>query len=475
MSGESDLDAIRDACKRSIWWYATHLVKTRSPQAANPIRPFPAYPYLRTILEDSLTHKIVGVQKARQLLLTWAACVLVTWECAFHEYKHDMIQSEKEEKAKYVLGRAEFILSQLPPGLVEYKATSNRIDFANGSVIHCVPQGPQQIATYDPSRVIMDEMALQDDAREAYYTMIPALRAGGSLVGISSPRGETFFEEFMTEIPAVHKITVRVEDNPEYVERAAALGGWPAFHAAFARELGYPDNEEGRAMYEREMKLSYDAVGGVPAFRPPFARETHVASRQLVANPCLPIQRGWDFGFHRPACVWTQVAANGQWLVLRELLGEDVPLADFVGEALAVSKEILPHPMPSQWEDFCDPSGWSKRDAGPASVEILREHDIHPLSGAKKIPVVPSINLVRRNLALVYVRNPETGLRELRPGTLVDPRCALLIRALNGAYCSSDRDKDTFFGGKTAHVVDGLRYIAAGKFHLGDEAWQKAS
>ncbi len=447
-------------------FFASRWVKTRDPQAENPIRQFPSYPFLDDFFQHALRYQLLAVEKSRQMLLTWAAVVFAVWHCLFFEHRHWIIQSEKEDKAKALIHpRADIILQNIPPVIpgVTWTLKTDRVQFSNGSLLQAVPQGPQQVASYNPSGIVLDEMGLQEYAKQTYQTLLPSLRTGGQVIGISTPRGENFFYTFTHDIKAVKVLRIHYTQHPEYAVQAEKMGGWAKWVARMKAKWGFDDD-----MWEREMEINYGIEPGRPVFRPPFRMDWHVATKTILADPLMPIQRGWDFGFRRPACVWTQKARNGQWLILRELLAKDMQLAAFVREVVRVSREVAPGMPQRSFEDYCDPSGLNKRDAGPASVEVLYENGIYPRNTSSKVPLKESIEIIQRNLNLVRLNGV------LRPGTLIDPSCALIIKAFAGAYVEAQGDlnrtggaKTKFIGGRTTHLIDALRYAAAGTFRLG--------
>jgi hypothetical protein len=46
-------------------------------------------------------------------------------------------------------------------------------------------------------------------------------------------------------------------------------------------------------------------------------------------NPAKELILGWDFGFHFPACIITQIDNQDRWLWLREILGRDITIDKF--------------------------------------------------------------------------------------------------------------------------------------------------
>jgi hypothetical protein len=117
--------------------------------------------------------------------------------------------------------------------------------------------------------------------------------------------------------------------------------------------------EELKRMYSKDMqqRMIYGLFGKVHKGRPvypQFQRGQYVFD--VPYDPTLPLIRGWDFGYNRPACVWLQMKKN-QIRVLAEMLGKEVYLDDFVKDT------VLPYQMSLFGEqrmkilDFCDPRG----------------------------------------------------------------------------------------------------------------------
>jgi hypothetical protein len=473
-------DLVRQACAESLWYFLSNYVYTQDPQADDPTRKFPSYGYLRSLsekaqkkgLDGRILHKLIGVEKSRQLLLSWWACGYALWRCGFEPGREGMIQSQKEDKAIALISRMRFILRHVPQWLFEcdvrVKSKEIVFTFKNGDVsrIWCVPQGEDQVASYEPTFVIFDEAALQEHFKAAYYTALPAIKGpGGQLIAISSPRANAFFTKFCYSIPAVERIRIHYRDHPEFAAEAEDMKhGWKDWKREKRALWGYEDE----AMWEREMEINHDVTGGVPAFKPPFDQATHVSPVTIQPHPNKPIQRGWDFGFHHPACVWTQVADNGQWLLLRSMTGKRMHLSEFTDEVKRRSKKLVPFPNEYSFQDFCDPEGYKKNRAvaGPSAVDVLNAAGIFPINDSKKVPVKESVLLIRENMRVKPFVNRATGQKELRPGMLVDPSCTNLLKAFNGTYGTKTDDDEKFEGGITQHEVDGLRYIAAGTFEL---------
>lgn len=159
------------------------------------IRPFPYYlPYIKPIAETWLNEQIVLIPKSRDMVATWQCIAYYTWDTYFHPSRQNFFQSEKSGKAKALVRRAEFILKQMPRFLQIHKFTysvgesnSGQLNIAGvNSEIIGLPQGADQIRSYHPSGVLVDEAAFQVGAGECFAAIKPAIQNGGRMTMVSS-------------------------------------------------------------------------------------------------------------------------------------------------------------------------------------------------------------------------------------------------------------------------------------------------
>ena len=111
---------------------------------------------------------------------------------------------------------------------------------------------------------------------------------------------------------------------------------------------------------------------GNPVY-PDFNVSVHV--KKVEHEMGATVNRGWDFGYHRPFCCWTEFAQNGQFRILYSMLGEDEDLEPFCDRALRKSEELFPG---STFADYCDPAGVQKKDDGRPSIGVLQGRGIFP-------------------------------------------------------------------------------------------------
>lgn len=168
--------------------------------------------------------------------------------------------------------------------------------------------------------------------------------------------------------------------------------------------------------------------------------------------------RSWDFGFHHPAVLWSQVGPNGTLRVLHEKMGTDVLIGKFADEVVEESNRRFPG---ARFIDVGDPAGGQRGDKdGRTSLDILRERGVRVVT--KKYPKKRLIELVESKLGAMK----KVGDNSV-PVIQIDKSCRVLIDGLRGGYCwPKARDgkihreypmEDGYF----EHLQDCLQYTAA--------------
>ncbi len=155
---------------------------------------------------------------------------------------------------------------------------------------------------------------------------------------------------------------------------------------------------------------------------PEYNDAAHCAEVEPVRG--APIKRGWDFGL-TPACIFTQMRPDGQWIVFEELCGEDIGIGTF---ADVVFTAVLGALVRVLLRDWGDPAG-EQRSAVSADraektcFDVLQGKGI-AIRGAEQ-------NIVAR---LEAVRKPLNTLRNGKPQFQLHPRCTILRKGFRGRY-----------------------------------------
>ena len=205
----------------------------------------------------------------------------------------------------------------------------------------------------------------------------------------------------------------------------------------------YPSED----MWNQEQELDFTKQVGRRAF--PFFYKSHV--KELTYNPYRHVLRGWDFGYHHPACIFAQINEKDQFLVLREVLGTNQTISEFAKNIKAISREHYS----TAFDDYCDPSGRSKSDKSErTSVDILRAMGIR--CRMKDSGVVDGLNLIRQ--LLLKRQDDEHGF-------YIDPGCTHLIDGFFGGYALKEDSEDPVKDGWYEHLFDAMRYVAVNVFN----------
>lgn len=114
-----------------------------------------------------------------------------------------------------------------------------------------------------------------------------------------------------------------------------------------------------------EGKRGLNATGR-PVYANYFRRDTHAGPIPL--NRELPLIELWDFGQHRPCCVWQQFTPWGAMHVLGGVMGEDIYIEDFAPLVLAQRAQWFPHA--SELWSACDPAGSKANSQGTKKTAL---------------------------------------------------------------------------------------------------------
>lgn len=179
----------------------------------------------------------------------------------------------------------------------------------------------------------------------------------------------------------------------------------------------------------------------------------HIPSKELLI--------GWDFGFHFPAVLITQVDLKDRWLWLKEIQGREITIdkfADFVIEQLNI---LYPG---CRKIHFGDPAAWQVSDKSElTSWQILKTKDIH---------LITRQSTYRQRKEII-----EGKLAKLsgdKPTLMIDHRhCKIAIDGFLGGYHYPVKRETQQFEGKFElpfkdgfyeHLMNAAEYIAVNVF-----------
>lgn len=224
------------------------------------------------------------------------------------------------------------------------------------------------------------------------------------------------------------------------------------FSSTLENQQNLPPNyiDDLKQMYSEDMqkRMIYGQYGkvfkGNPVF-PQFSRGQYV--RHIEPVPGVPIYRGIDFGFNKPAVCWLQYV-NGQVRVYQAIKGDKIYLDDFLKEVVFPEELKLFPNWKAPIKTICDPAGSQETDKGKTSIDILNDHGIFPMY--RKTRTEEGIKAIKHFL--------DTKNESGEPNFLIHPRADLLNSALRGGYCWDDKMKLPDKTKGYDDIVDAMRY-----------------
>lgn len=308
----------------------------------------------------------------------------------------------------------------------------------------------QRVGRYPPKKrggptwsgVIMDTNPPDDDSW--YY----------KLAEKDTPEGWDFFKQ-----PGGLK-----EVNGEFVANPEAenVKNLPNGHEYYLRQVGGKSKDWVRVF----LCGSYGAViSGKPVY-PEYNDDIHCKPVKPVKG--LPLILGFDFGL-TPACSICQLTSRGQFLVLDELVAEDMGIRQFARDV------VVPHLSMNYagmtFQGVGDPSGMSRKDTDEKTCFM----ELAELN----IPCVPASSnnfTARREAVAKYL----TRMIDGQPGFLIDPKADLNRRGHRGRYqfnriqVSGERFRDVPDKNDASHPCEATQYAALYSLTMNNnEFWSK--
>ena len=194
--------------------------------------------------------------------------------------------------------------------------------------------------------------------------------------------------------------------------------------------------------------------GGQPVFTN-FREDQHVKDLKYITE--MPVYVGIDFGFRRPAAVFTQIDDKDRWVILKEFMPENITVHEFAKRIIEIENKDFP--LASRFVHFGDPACNQTSDKSEkTSAEIMRDYQISVFS--RKTSPITRIEIIQKRLHT---------LSEDTPSLLINRECKSLTDAFAGGYHYDDKRpdepvKDGFYD----HLVDALGYACVNLFSAKD-------
>lgn len=207
--------------------------------------------------------------------------------------------------------------------------------------------------------------------------------------------------------------------------------------------------EEG---WQREYEINFTTMEG----RPVYADFNMAQAVRLKWNKTWVLYRGWDMGYHRPACHFSCFDNKDRWLWLYpEILGYDINLFDFLDYVFDLTQANFPNAM---IRDFVPHDA---RHVDEKAKEVNLNTDLKIMMSKGLTPEISPITNVFDGVKLI--RQKMLLRKDGEYGTLVDDRNTVCIEALQGGYHRNPKEskgeeivKDGYFD----HLMDAARSTA---------------
>jgi hypothetical protein len=190
-----------------LFWMEHH-TRTRDSHwreagANSPYRPFPDKSYFAQVIDTIQNEAVLFIEKSRDMMISWLCVGYFTHAAMTNDEREVLLQSQKEDKAAELIDYAktlyeqqhEELKRQFPLAKPLKEQSALKLEFANGSRIVGIPEGADQIRSFHPWGLLMDEAAFQPEAGEAYDAAVPVCQ---KIIVVSSA-GPGWFADFVTD------------------------------------------------------------------------------------------------------------------------------------------------------------------------------------------------------------------------------------------------------------------------------------
>lgn len=456
-----------ERCANDFWYFARFL-KTYDEENQT-IRDFPLnFDYLLRTHKSVEDFQKTVVFKDRRVFLTWYGVSRQHWQAKFSgtglnssDFFSGSLMTTKKDTAIELARRVSLQNRYLPDWLRDFNPL--RVDnqmflsWDRDARIQAFPlqkEGPQ---TFGFSESLFDEMSLQVAARSTWNGMMPTLGAKGKLLAIATPNGKKGVGQFFYEVwsnhknqfPGLNRLEIYWHEHPEH-------------DADWYRNTISGMDKQGISRNFGHSFLSYD---GIPIFGQEFDKLIHVAGQPIEVVEGMPIFIGWDFGYHYPYFVLSQLNHRDQLATLYENPMYDIDFDEYCMECRSFTDKIL-NRKKFEIVHGVDPSGFFANRQRGQSGAISDVAAIKKIWGDKGQQVTVQRGLKEISAAkyesprLKSVRARLKPRKDGRPGAIFSPRCEMLIEGFDGGYVYANGDTEMPDKNEFSHGQDAYQYIS---------------
>ena len=252
------LKAEFDYCRNDVVYWANNYCVIEDKDSPEIIIPFRGWEAQNQALRDFATFRLNLILKARQMGITWIALYFCTHDLIFNIGHTVVALSKTEDDAKELVRRMGVVLDNMPEilkgGGLTWKMTATSIFITDGkltSTFKAFPASPSAGRSFTGNILLLDEWAFQEAAEEIWTSAYPTINrpTGGKVIGLSTIKKGTLFENLWIEENAFHKIFLSVFSDPRRTQE---------WYESTAKDLGVKVKQE----YPRTAEEALSNLGG---------------------------------------------------------------------------------------------------------------------------------------------------------------------------------------------------------------------
>jgi len=153
---------------------------------------FHLYPFQEKVLQEFKEHRFSIINKSRQLGISTLVAGYSLWTMLFNKDKTILCLATKQETAKGMVEKVQFMYNNLPTWLRGNKPISDNklsLKLSNNSQIVATSAASDAGRSYAVSLLLMDEAAFIEGIDRIYTSIKPTIATGGGIIALSSPNG----------------------------------------------------------------------------------------------------------------------------------------------------------------------------------------------------------------------------------------------------------------------------------------------
>lgn len=430
---------------------------TYDPRKKPADRPFILWDYeeehVKKVNECIINQQSLLTEKTRDMGVTWMmlGVFLYRW-MVFNE--NFLVGSRKEELVDKIgdldtlFERLRYMIRHLPAWMKTYF----QVDLKNQSYMKIYKKNGASIVGESMNEnfsrqgrfnaILLDEYAFVEKA-EAIWTAVGD--SAPSKFPVSTPHGNVNAFARLRKSGKIEVSTLHWRQHPEKDE------AW------------YKKQKQDRTEKDiaQELDINYTVSAGEP-FYAGFSRGIHVKNLRRVEGNELIL--GWDYGWHHPCCVISQLDARGRLLILDVIFGEKSLIKDFGNDVkVFLNQEYQGYEVIS----YGDPAGEQESDKSlKTSAQILAEVGFNVYSRPSN---TSETNYDARK---VIIEGKLKALIDGIPALIINDneRTQILIEAFEGGWHYPEANRHGWIAdraireGYYEHPINSLEYIMVNLF-----------